>query len=102
MIDIDFNLNQKKYHSIRSTVEVLFIAGFIIDFLFRRDVLPIEYRGLGLSIFITNLILIAVAIGYIRNLKELEGHKKRVTNTIVKALLNVVFIVAIIFTLGKI
>lgn len=100
MIDIDLsNSDYKRFYSNRSTVEVLFLSGFIIEFLFRRDIFPIEFRVLALIPFVINLILLAYMVKDIRNLKEKEGHSKRVFNTILKLFMNVVFIVAISYSL---
>lgn len=97
---MDNNLIKKKYLSIRSTVEVLFVVGFIIEFFFRQDIFPIEYRVYSLTPFVINLILMSFAVKYLYNLRGQEGHSKRVSNSLLKILINVVFIVTVIYTLN--
>lgn len=93
---------EKRYLAIRGTVEVLFVMGLIIELLFRRDILPIEYRVYALTPFIINMILIFIGVKYLYDLRTHEGHLKRVTNIIIKILINLVFITLVLFTLNKI
>jgi|GEM_PF-1463815 len=93
---------EKRYLSIRSTVEVLFVIGLILEFMFRRDILPIEYRAYALAPFIINIILICVGAKYLHDIRDSDGHKKRVSNIALKIFLNLAFITLMLFSLNKV
>ncbi len=96
------NSTEKRYLSIRGSVEVLFVMGLIIELMFRRDILPIEYRLYALTPFIINMILIVIGVKYLYDLRTNEGHLKRVTNIIIKILINLIFISLVLITLNMI
>jgi len=88
--------NQNRAKSLSNTINVMFVIGYIIDFCFRKEVLPQSLDMLALAPFIINIGLIAYSIILVVPLKKDAEKNKRTAQLIIQSVLNVAFITMII------
>ena len=59
---MDFWNNQDQAKSLSNTINVMFVIGYIIDFSFRKEVLPQSLDLFALAPFVINIVLIIYSI----------------------------------------
>lgn len=86
-----------RFKSINDIVNVLFVIGYTVDFLFRKSILDASFKSFALLPFIVNIPLILYLIYLIFSIKE-ENNKmyKEKFSIIFKLIFNIIFILLII------
>lgn len=87
-----------RFRSINDIVNVLFVVGYIVDFLFRKSILNVSFKLFALVPFLVNIPLIIYLIYLIFSMSE-ENNKiyKHKISIIFKLIFNIIFILLIIY-----
>ncbi len=88
---------ERRYTFLIRTSEAILAMGFIIDFCFRQYMFPTDYRSYALIPFIISLAFLLFSSKCVYDLCEADQYYKRFSRVSVASLLNITFIVLIIF-----
>lgn len=87
-----------KFKSINDIVNVFFIVGYIIDFLFRKSILDASFKLFALVPFLINIPLL-IYLNYL--IFKISGENDKMykdkISTISKLIFNIIFILLIIY-----
>ena len=87
-----------RFKSINDIVNVLFVVGYIVDFLFRKSILDASFNLFALAPFIVNIPLIIYLIYLIFSIQDENDRKnKDKVSVIFKLIFNIIFILLIIY-----
>src|SRR5690625_5303793 len=87
-----------RFKSINDIVNVLFVVGYIVDFLFRKSILDASFNLFVLSLFIVNILLIIYLNYIIFRIQDKNDRKnKDKVSVIFKLIFNIIFFLLIIY-----
>ncbi len=90
-------INLKKYYVLSDSINIIFIVGYIVDFIARKSDLVFPLKYLSALIFIFNLVLIIYTFFKLLKNKDIEEYNKKIASIVIRFFLNIIFLLLIFF-----
>jgi hypothetical protein len=90
-------INLKKYYVLSDSINIIFIVGYIVDFIARKSDLTFPLKYVSALIFIFNLVLIIYTFFNLMKNKGIIEYNKKIASIVIRLFLNIIFLILIFF-----
>jgi hypothetical protein len=84
--------NFKKYYVLSDSINIIFIVGYIVDFIERKSDLVFSLKYASALIFTINLALIIYTFLKLLKNKDIKEYHKKVVSIFIRLFLNIIFL----------